>query len=175
MSSFEEFFARRKQYQQTKEDAEKNKINIIKVFKLVPYTHGGTQKTRFTAYGIICRNYHDDAFKHHDTINNHLAELEATYDNKHTNGIYLLVERLYSVAGTFYYPDGTLEKPDAPTEGYLRVRINAVPANNVWVYVNNVRGGIESTPASASCKLPRPDGWNGYRNKNDIVVTWDAV
>lgn len=161
--TYDEFFALEEQFQKIKKSAEQTKIKVIKVYKLVPYEYGGAQGTCFEPVGTMYFQDYHEAFKTQlDTINENLASL----DKDHSKGIYLLVERLYSAAGSYYYPDGTIVKYK-PSEGYLRV-----PANNVWVYVNKVKGGIESFPASASSKSSKPEGWNGCKNKYDIEVEW---
>ncbi len=169
----EEFYALEKQFQALKQRAEETKIKVILVYKLVPYEYHGAQGTHFVTVGRMWYfpDYHD-AFKTQlDCINENLAK----FDKNPSKEIYLLTERLYSAAGSYYYPDGSIVNLyDEPTEGYLRVRTKNSPANNVWIYVDNVEGGIESTPANASSKLPKPEGWDGYKDRRDIMVEWES-
>lgn len=170
--SHEEFFAIQEQFQAQKRLAEKTKIPVICAYKLIPYERRGSQGTSFELIGsMFLTNYHEAFETQLDRINRDLAML----DKRQANGIYLLVERLYSATEHYYYPDGSNADDDEPTEGYLRVRIKDCPANNVWVYVTDVEGGIECTPASATSKLTKPEGWDGCHNKLDIEVKWAGV
>lgn len=172
-----EFKVLEEQYQQVTKSARQSRIRVVRAYMLEPYEYHGAQGTHFLPVGRIYIKNADfdfhDLFKDRATIDDSIA----TFNKNHSQEIFLLTERLYSAAGKYYYLDGS-EDNHEPTEGYLRARTydkynkTELKANDVWFYVENVSGGIESTPATATAKSKMPKDWKGDQDKYDIEVEW---
>lgn len=139
--------------------------HVVVLYELQPYQDAnGGQGTRFVC---VARG---------DTMSQLIKCVDEDKSYKDTS-VFLAAERLLSAAGDYYTKDGRLAN-GPPTEGLLRDCLRdwggaeRPAANDEWIPVERVRGGVESEPASAVVKDYRPDGWAECRDKYGINVVF---
>ena len=162
----EAFEAAVAEFRAAKERADAVQKFVAVLYELRLYEENGLQGTRFVFV------------YHRPTVDEIMEEVD---DDSRFNAksIFLVVKRKLSAAGDYYTDDGRLAN-GPPTEGLLRDCLMDCdgaerPANEEWIDVYNVCGGIECEPASASTDESRPHGWVECSDKYGIQIVFNGA